>query len=389
MRLKQANLQVVETLIYNGFENTFGGRKMNHFYTSAAIFFVVFLLTNPVLNILYKGFEKITSRSKTEIDDALVRLTRKPVRFLIKSLTLLMMINMLVLGTEMKESISQSLRSGSAHLMKAVIIVTMCWIFSRLTSKIDHLIAEFKVLFQIELNHLVAPFVSKMLNIIVWSLGILMIASEFGFDVTGFVASLGLTGLAVALAGKSMLGNLFGGFAIIGDKTFDIGDWIVADGVEGTVENISMWSTKVRTFDKGLVTVPNEMLAGSKILNYSKRDQRRVSFNLGITYDASREKVSQVVEDIRQMLMDHPKVANDLIIVNFENFGDSALEIKIYYFTMTSMWLEYLEIREDVNLKIMEILARDGVDVAFPSMTVYQAKDVDYSGADKRQSSIS
>jgi len=349
---------------------------MNHFYTSAAVFFGMFLLTNPVLHIIYELLEKLTKRTKTDIDDALVQLTRKPMRFLVKGFTLIMAFHMAVLGTELHEPLSQSLRAGASHLLKTVFIVSACWIFSRLTSKIDHLIAEFKILFQIELNHLVAPFVSKMLNIVVWSIGTLMIASEFGFNVTGFVASLGITGLAVALAGKSMLGNLFGGFAIIGDKTFDIGDWIVADGVEGTVENISMWATKIRTFDKGLVTVPNESLAASKILNYSRRDQRRVSFKLGITYDTSKEQVAQTVEGIRQLLIDHPKVANDLIIVNFESFGDSALELKIYYFTMTSMWLEYLDIREDVNLQIMGLLESKGVDVAFPSLTVYNAPRV-------------
>ena len=349
---------------------------MNHFYTSAAVFFGVFLLTNPVLHIIYELLEKVTRRTKTEIDDALLHLTRKPIRFLIKGVTLIMTFQMLVLGSELNESLSQSLRSGATHLLKTLLIISLCWIFSRLTSKIDHLIAEFKILFQIELNHLVAPFVSKILNIIVWSIGILMIASEFGFNVTGFVASLGITGLAVALAGKSMLGNLFGGFAIIGDKTFDIGDWIVADGIEGTVENISMWATKIRTFDKGLVTVPNETLASSKILNYSRRDQRRVSFVLGITYDTPKEKVASTVEGIKQLLIDHPKVANDLIIVNFENFGSSALELKIYYFTMTSVWLEYLEIREDVNLKIMGLLDESGVDVAFPSVTVYKAPNL-------------
>lgn len=346
---------------------------MNHYYTSALVFLAVFILTTPVLNVVYAGFEKLTKRSKTEIDDALVRLTRKPVRFLIKSTTLIMAFNMAVLGSEMKPALSQSLRNGSAHLLKSIVIISICWVFSRLTSKMEHLIAEFKILFQVELNHLVAPFISKMLNILVWAIAALMIASEFNFDVTGFVASLGLTGLAVALAGKSMMGNLFGGFAIIGDKTFDIGDWIVADGVEGTVENISMWSTKVRTFDKGLVTVPNEILASTKILNYSKRDQRRVSFTLGVTYETSSEKVQKVVDDIRDMLVDHPSVANDIILVNFENFGDSALEIKVYYFTLSSALLEYMEIREDVNLRIMELLKAEDVDVAFPSMTVYQS----------------
>jgi len=345
---------------------------MNHFYTSAIVFFAVFLLTNPVLHIVYAGIERITRKTKTDVDDALVELTRKPVRFLIKGVSLLMTFNMIVLGSNLKESISDPLRAGSANMIKSIIIITVCWVFSRLTSRIDHLIAEFKMLFQVELNYLVAPFVSKMLNILVWAIGALMIASEFSFDVTGFVASLGLTGLAVALAGKSMMGNLFGGFAIIGDKTFDIGDWIVADGVEGTVENISMWSTKVRTFDKGLVTVPNELLAGSKILNYSKRDQRRVSFNLGVTYDTPKEKVNKVVERVKAMLLEHEKVSNDLIIVNFENFGASALEIKVYYFTKTSVWLEYLEIREDVNLLIMDILEEEGVEVAFPSMTIYK-----------------
>ncbi len=346
---------------------------MNHYYTSALVFLAVFILTNPALNLVYAGFEKLTKRSKTEIDDALVRLTRKPVRFLIKCATLIMAFNMVILGSEMKPALSESLRNGSAHLIKSIVIISICWIFSRLTSKMEHLIAEFKILFQVELNHLVAPFISKMLNILVWAIAALMIASEFNFDVTGFVASLGLTGLAVALAGKSMMGNLFGGFAIIGDKTFDIGDWIVADGVEGTVENISMWSTKVRTFDKGLVTVPNEILASTKILNYSKRDQRRVSFTLGVTYETPAEKVQKVVDNIRDMLVEHPKVANDIILVNFENFGDSALEIKVYYFTLSSELLEFMEIREDVNLRIMGLLKAENVDVAFPSMTVYQS----------------
>ncbi len=210
---------------------------MNHFYTSAIVFFCcVFCSQTPVLHIVYAGIERITRRTKTDIDDALVDLTRKPVRFLIKGVSLLMTFNMIVLGSNLKPAISDPLRAGSANIIKSIIIITVCWVFSRLTSRIDHLIAEFKMLFQVELNYLVAPFVSKMLNILVWAIGALMIASEFNFDVTGFVASLGLTGLAVALAGKSMMGNLFGGFAIIGDKTFDIGDWIVADGVEGTVE---------------------------------------------------------------------------------------------------------------------------------------------------------
>ncbi len=345
---------------------------MNSYYTSALVFAVVFLLTTPVLNVVYGVFEKITKRSKTDIDDALLELTRRPVRFFIKCTTLLMAFNMVILGSGIKPALSASLRNGSAHLMKSVFIISICWVFSRLTSKIDHLIAEFKLLFQIELNHLVAPFISKMLNILVWAIGALMIASEFNFDVTGFVASLGITGLAVALAGKSMLGNLFGGFAIIGNKTFDIDDWIVADGIEGTVENISMWATKVRTFDKGLVTVPNELLASTKILNYSRRDQRRVSFLLGVTYDTPQHKLQKVVDEIRNMLIAHPKVAEDLLIVNFENFGDSALEIKVYYFIKSHAFLEYMEIREDINMRIMEILSENKVEVAFPSVTVYQ-----------------
>ncbi len=348
---------------------------MNHFYTSGLIFLGIFLLTNPVLNVVYRGFEKITKRSKTEIDDALVRLSRKPVKFLVRSLALIMSFNMFLAGTEVPAALSKTLRTGSAHLFKAIVIISVCWIITRLTSHIDHLTAEFKVLFDVELNKMVAPFISKMLNVIIWSLAVMMIASEFGFDVNGFVAGMGLSGLAVALAGKSMLANVFGGFAILGDKTFDIGDWIVSDGIEGTVENISLWSTKVRTFDKGLVTVPNETLAGTKILNYSRRDQRRVSFNLGITYSTPKEKVAQVVENIKQMLVEHPKVANDIILVNFEKFGDSALEIKIYYFAITAVWSDYLDIREDVNLKIMEVLNDNEVEVAFPSVTIYKSKD--------------
>lgn len=350
---------------------------MSRFYIMAGIFLFFFIVSRAILNGIYSFFKKIAEKTKTKAkwDDGIIRLTKKPLVFLSRGIFLLMSISAASLGPDIPEKISKIVLSLSGHLFKVLVIISICWIFTRVTSRIDHLILEFKTLFQVELNYMVAPFVSKILNVVVWALGIMMIVSEFGFDVNGFVAGLGLSGLAVALAGKSMLANLFGGLALLGDKTFDIGDWIVADGIDGRVERISLWSTKVRTFEKGLVTIPNEVLASGKILNNSKRSQRRVSFHLGVTYSTTKEKMQNVVQDIKEMLKHHEHIDNDILVVNFEEFGASSLDIRVYFFIDTLDWAKFMEIREDVNMCIMDILDAEGVEVAFPSLTVYKAKE--------------
>ena len=185
------------------------------------------------------------------------------------------------------------------------------------------------------------------------------------------MASLGLVGMAFALAAKDTAANLFGSLVIFTDRPFKIGDWIQTPQVEGTVENIGIRSTRVRAFTQALISVPNATIANSPITNWSKMGRRRIKTRLGLTYSTTKEQMQNILEGLRAMLKNHPDIHDDTIMVRFDEFGDSSLSIFCYFFTTTTNWAKFLETKEDVNFKIMEIVEKNGSSFAFPSQSIY------------------
>jgi len=179
-------------------------------------------------------------------------------------------------------------------------------------------------------------------------------------------------GLAFALAAKDTVANLFGSIAIMMDGSIKVDDWIKVNGVEGIVEDIGMRTTKIRKFNKAVVAVPNSQIANSNIINYSRRKNRRINMNIGLTYSSTKKQIESVISDIREMLLNHQGIdKNQVLIVRFESFGASELNIFIYCYTNSPRWREYLRVKEDVNLKIMGIVEKNGCSFAFPSQSVY------------------
>ena len=203
-------------------------------------------------------------------------------------------------------------------------------------------------------------------------IGTVAILYSFGINVTAFFASLGIGGLALALAAKDTAANLFGSIALLMDHSVKVGEWIKVADVEGTIEDIGMRTTKIRTFEKSLIAIPNAIVANSPIENYSRRGIRRIKMFIGLTYDTPRETVAAIVADLRVLLDTHPDIAqNETKLVNFRDFNASDLGIMIYTFSARSEWKTYLDIREDVNLKIMAIIEKHGASFAFPSQSLY------------------
>jgi MscS family membrane protein len=229
--------------------------------------------------------------------------------------------------------------------------------------------------FDVEVDEILLPFLSKLVRIVVIALIVSIIAGEWGYDVNGFVAGLGLGGLAFALAAKDAIANLFGGVIIITEKPFSIGDWIKTPSVEGTVEDITFRSTKIRTFAQAVVTVPNSTLSNEPITNWTKMGKRRISFHLGVTYSTPRAKLEVCLTKIEDMLRLHEDIDQETIFVRFDVFSESSLDIFVYFFTKTTVWGQFLAVKEDVNFKIMEILEAEGVFVAFPSRSIYVEKE--------------
>lgn len=204
----------------------------------------------------------------------------------------------------------------------------------------------------------------------------LALLQNLGFDVTGLIAGLGVGGLAVALAAQKTIANLFGGVSIIADQPVRVGDFCrYGDGQVGTVEEIGIRSTRVRSLDRTLVTVPNSDFSELRLENFAKRDRVRLQTTIGLRYETSPDQLRHVLTGLRKMLIAHPRVFEELRRVRFVGFGSSSLDIEIFTYITTEDWSEFLAIREDIFLRVMDIVAASGTGFAFPSQTLYLGRD--------------
>lgn len=255
--------------------------------------------------------------------------------------------------------------------LRSMVIVLITWALFNLSSPTSGIIVSLNQKMNNKIDLILLPFISRTIRVILVAISISIIGQEFNYDVSGLVAGLGLGGLAFALAAKEAVGNLIGGIVIVTEKPFSIGDWILTPSVEGTVEDINFRSTKVRTFSQALVTVPNSTLANEPITNWSRMGKRRINFHLGLNFQTTKEQIERVSKRIEQLLRTHEEIHPDSIMVAFDHYNENSLDILIYFFTHTTVWAEHLRIKHDINLKIMGILEEEGVEVAFPSRTIY------------------
>lgn len=256
--------------------------------------------------------------------------------------------------------------------VQTAIILLISWGLYKLTSATSIIFERFNKQTKFALDGILLPFISRALRFIILALTATVVLEIFDYSISGFVAGLGLGGLAFALAAQDVLANLFGGVVILIEKPFTKGDWIITPSVEGTVEEITFRSTKVRTLSLGLVTVPNATLSVEAITNTSRRDRRLASFHLQLDYDTPSAKVKTVVEQIRAMLEQHKDIHQETIYVTFDEYGENGVEVYLYFFTKTSAWGEYLAVKGDVNLRIMQILEAEDVFIALPNSVLYQ-----------------
>lgn len=261
-------------------------------------------------------------------------------------------------------------------ILRSLFIVLITWGLYNLSSSSSLVLIKInEKMLNNKIDLILIPFLSRTIRVIIIAISISIIGQEFDYDVNGLVAGLGLGGLAFALAAKEAVGNLIGGIVIVTEKPFSIGDWILTPSVEGTVEDINFRSTKIRTFSQALVTVPNATLANEAITNWSKMGKRRITFQMGLPFGTPKEKIQNVINKIEEMLNNHPDIHPDTIVVTFDQYGDSSLDVLLYFFTNTTVWGEHLKIKHDVNLEILSILEKEGVSLAFPSRTIHFSSD--------------
>lgn len=230
-------------------------------------------------------------------------------------------------------------------------------------------------------NITLVSLLAGILRVAIVVIGILILADLLGVPYQGVLAGLGVGGLAVALAAQSTLQNFISGITLYFDKPIAIGDYCRFGSREGTVEFIGMRSTRIRTLDRTLVTVPNSEFSNLQIENYAKRDRTFLNTTIEVRYETTPDQMRFLLAEIRKLLIAHPLVAPDPLRVRFDGFGDHSLNISIFAYVLTNDRSEFLAIKEDLFLRMMELVHEAGAQFAVPSMVYYEAQDTPHDPA--------
>lgn len=331
---------------------------------------LIYLLRRHIVSLALQALARLTQRTRTDWDDLFLEAIRPPLGAALQILNVWVAVYLLALPRHPTDW-----NAIANRVTTIALIVVAFWAGTRSIRLVTLALGRLTAKTKSPLDDRLVPFLDRLMRAVLVVLGVLMVLQEAGVRITSLLAGLGIGGLAVALAAKDMLANVFGTFTIVGDYPFDVGDWIKTPDVEGTVEDIGFRSTKVRTFANSLVSVPNAKLAGSAIENFSRMFKRRISFRVGVTYETTPTQMREALARIRDVLRSRDDIRQDFWLVYFTDFADSALEIMIYCFTKTTNWGDFLAVREGLNLQIIEALQEIGVEFAFPSHAVYMRED--------------
>lgn len=222
----------------------------------------------------------------------------------------------------------------------------------------------------------ILPLLRDVLKVIVWAFGVLsVLGAVFHVNVAALIAGLGVGGIAIAFAAKESLENLLASFMVMIDKPFTIGDWVKINGVEGNIEKVGFRSTRIRTFDKSLVAIPNRKLIDNNLENFSERGMRRVLFSVGAVYGLSRAALETTMKEIRNVILKTEGTTGGPI-VQLESFGDSSVNIQVIYFIAVNAAVDFGKVKEQVYFGIYEVMYRHAKGFAFPTQTTIDGEDL-------------
>ncbi len=214
-------------------------------------------------------------------------------------------------------------------------------------------------------------FLLKIARALIYMIAGFIIITLLGINLNGLIAGLGIGGVIITLAAQDTAKNLFGGMVIFLDKPFTVGDWIEMPPFEGTVEDITFRSTRIRTFENSIVNIPNSIISNSSIINWSKMEKRRYKTNLCIQINTPLEKLEQFETKVKKMLQERDAIYDDSIIVKFDEIKDNGINILVCSYTDSVDYPSYLAEKENINRKIMKILKEEDIELVYDTKTVY------------------
>ena len=340
-----------------------------HDWLISLIIIAAALLLNKIIVLINKHvIQKLTSKTKNRLDDILFKMLEAPVLLGVILFAIWIAAKRLQLGAPVERAIFLSFR--------VLTVINATWFVARLVNAlleeyIAPKAADKNTLKYLD-NHLMSILRRAVLAII-WSLGIIMALNNVGVNVGTLIAGLSIGGLAFALAAQDTIKNIYGGFTIFTDRPFRIGDRIKVDGFDGFVEEIGIRSTRIRTLEKRLVTIPNFKLVEASVENISEEPLRRILLKLGLTYNTNPEKMNEAMAILKDMPNRVENVETKDIMVAFTDFTDFSLVITFVYFITKDA--DVMEVPTQVNSEILRAFNAAGLQFAFPTQTVYIEKE--------------
>jgi MscS family membrane protein len=344
-----------------------GGNATGHFVAASLLFLAAVLLRKLITHVIFAWLKKLASRTTTTLDDKLFPAIETPVAWLVFVFLTFAGLEVLVLPAWADRWLG--------YAFDVAWVAVLFWGMLRaLNAIVDHFSAVGGEK-GLGLSHFM-PLIKKTLGVVFIIMAALTVAQRMGVNVGAFLTGLGIGGLAFALAAQDTISNFFASLVVVMDRPFRVGEYVGIGAAEGTVEDIGLRSTRLRTGARTQVTIPNKMVANEMVTNFSRMPQRRVDQKFGLTYNTTPAQLEAFLEDVRGILRGDPGVHQEFIAVNFTGYGESSLDIQLVYFSANPDWRKHMELRERINLQIMRAVAARGLSFAFPTQTLHVEDEV-------------
>lgn len=349
-------------------QTEFWGNTLENWGISIIIILVTIIVTKLISYFNKKVLKPYTNKTKNRLDDIIYDSIESPILFGIMLIGIWIAIHRLVYPDNFVKAVD------SAYSI--LIVLNITWLFARLTNS---LIEGYWINTADKTNRAqrfsskMMPVIKRTLLVIVWIIGIIMALSNVGVNISALLGTLGIGGVAFALAAQDTIKNVFGAFTILTDRPFSIGDTVRIDSFEGTIIDVGIRSTRMRNYDKRLITFPNYKVADASIVNISSEPMRRVVMSIGLTYDTTPEKMNEALTILRSMPSKVQYVSTKDLVANFSDFKDSSLVITFIYFIENKGDIGLVS--SNVNMEVLSAFNKAGLNFAFPSQTLYINKE--------------
>ena len=343
------------------FSKSFYGNTFGEWTTALLIIVAALVVGKALYWVSSTILRKVTSRTGSRLDDIVLDMIEEPIVFAIAVVGVWYGLSRL----EFPESVDGWIWNGIQFL----IVLCVTWLIARLLNSLfSLLLGPLAEKSENDLDDQLLPIVRKGTTFTVWALGIIVALNNAGYDVAAVLAGLGIGGIALAMAAKDTVSNVFGGFTIFTDRPFKINDRIKVGGFDGNVSEIGIRSTRLRTLAGTLVTIPNSTFSDTAVENVSEEPSRKVSLNLGLTYDTTPEAMEQAMELLREIAAANPNL-EEKVVIGFNQFGDFALNLMMIYYIKSGA--DIVVTQTEINMEILRRFAARNLEFAYPTQTLY------------------